>query len=136
MNSSDSSRLQVSIVTGAGQGIGRAVAHRLARDGFAVVIVDINTATLNSAKEEMESLGAKVLALTADLTKMDEVKKVIDLSADWGQITALVNNAGLVLITPFLEISEGEWDAIMTLNLKTVFFAMQFAASKMKEAGG
>ena len=62
MNSSDSSRLQVAIVTGAGQGIGRAIAHRLARDGFAVVIVDINTATLNSVKEEMESFGAKVMA--------------------------------------------------------------------------
>ena len=135
MNSSDSSELQVAIVTGAGQGIGRAIAHRLARDGFAVAIADINTATLNSVKEEMESFGAKVMALTADLTKMDEVKKVIDLSADWGQITALVNNAGRVLITPFLEISEGEWDAIMTLNLKTVFFAMQFAASEMKEGG-
>ena len=48
---------------------------------------------------------------------MDEVKKVvIDLSAEWGQITALVNNAGRVLITPFLEISESECDAIMTLN--------------------
>lgn len=135
MDNNDASRLKVAIVTGAGQGIGRATAHRLARDGFAVVIVDINTVTLYKVKYEIESFGAKVLALSADLTKMDEVKKAIDLSAEWGQIAVLVNNAGRVLITPFLEINESEWDAIMTLNLKTVFFAMQFAASKMKEGG-
>ena len=50
-----------------------------------------------------------------------------------GTIAVLVNNAGRVLITPFLEITEQEWDAIMTLNLKTVFFAMQFAARHMRD---
>lgn len=135
MDNGDSSRLKVAIVTGAGQGIGRAIAHRLAGDGFAVAIVDINSVTLNSVKEEIESLGAKVLAIAADLTMITEIKRVIELSADWGHIAVLVNNAGRVLITPFLEINESEWDAIMTLNLKTVFFATQFAASKMKEGG-
>jgi acetoin reductase-like protein len=131
----DSSRSRVAIVTGAGQGIGRAIACRLARDGFAIVIVDINASALDKAKEEIEELGTSVLAITADLTKLDEIQKVINLSAQWGQIAVLVNNAGRVFITPFLEISEEEWDAIMTLNLKTVFFAMQFAVSQMSEGG-
>jgi acetoin reductase-like protein len=132
---SDSSRLNVAVVTGAGQGIGRAIACRLARDGFALAIVDVNSNALDEVKKEIEGLGAQVLALKADLTKLDEIQKAIDLSAEWGQLAVLVNNAGRVLITPFLEITEGEWDAILTLNLKTVFFAMQFAARHMQPGG-
>lgn len=131
----DASRSRVAIVTGAGQGIGRAIACRLARDGFAIAIIDIDAAALDRVKKEIEDRGTSILALTADLTKLDEVQKAINLSAEWGQITVLVNNAGRVLITPFLEITEDEWDAIMTLNLKTVFFAMQFAISKMAQGG-
>src|SRR5690349_13600948 len=119
----DSSRSRVAIVTGAGQGIGRAIARRLAQDGFAVAIVDINPVALDKVRKEIESLGASALGLTTDLTKLDEIQKAIALAAEWGELRVLVNNAGRVLITPFLEISEHEWDAILTLNLKTVFFA-------------
>jgi acetoin reductase-like protein len=128
----DRSILKVAIVTGAAQGIGRAIALRLAQDGFAVAIVDINANTLDEVKTEIEALGAQALALTADLTKLEDIQKVINRSAEWGHLTVLVNNAGRVSITPFLEITEQEWDAIMTLNLKTVFFATQFAARHMQ----
>ena len=131
----DFARSGVAVVTGAGQGIGRAIACRLARDGFSIVIADINAVALEKVKAEIEELGARVLAITADLTRLDEIQKVINLSAEWGNITVLVNNAGRVIITPFLEIAEEEWDAIMTLNLKTVFFAMQFAGSTMSDGG-
>ena len=132
---SESSPLKVAIVTGAAQGIGRAIARRLARDGFAVVIVDINANALDEVKREIEALGAETLALTADLTQLEEVQKVIARSAEWGQLTVLVNNAGRVNIRPFLEVTEEDWDAIMALNLKTVFFAMQFAARHMPAGG-
>ena len=129
---SDSSKLQVAIVTGAAQGIGRAIARRLAQDGFAIAIVDINADALEEVKKEIEGLGSQALALTANLTQLEDVQKVITRSAEWGQLTVLVNNAGRVIITPFSEITEQEWDAIMTLNLKTVFFATQFAARHMR----
>jgi acetoin reductase-like protein len=131
----DSSRSRVAIVTGAGQGIGKAIACRLAQDGFAIALVDINPSAVDKVRKEIEDLGVAALGLTADLTKVDEIQKAISLAAEWGEIHVLVNNAGRVLITPFLEISEHEWDAILTLNLKTVFFAMKFAVPYMAEGG-
>jgi meso-butanediol dehydrogenase / (S,S)-butanediol dehydrogenase / diacetyl reductase len=131
----DASPLNVAVVTGAGQGIGRAIACRLATDGFSLVVADINEGALQEVKQELENLGAQALAIQADLTKLDEIQRVIDRASQWGSIRVLVNNAGRVMITPFLEISEQEWDAIMALNLKTVFFATQFAARHMRAGG-
>ena len=121
---------KVAIITGAGQGIGKTVAHRLVQDGFAVAIADINANSLDAVKKELEEEGGQALAIKADLTKIEDIQNVITRSAEWGQISVLVNNGGRVIITPFLDISENEWDAIMTLNLKTVFFATQFAVKR------
>ena len=132
---SDLSDSGVAIVTGAGQGIGRAIACRLAQDGYAVAIVDINAAALEKVQRELEDLGASALALTADLTKLGEIQKSVSRVAEWGEISVLVNNAGRVLITPFLEVTEQEWDTILTLNLKSVFFAMQFVVPHIKQGG-
>jgi acetoin reductase-like protein len=129
------SALKVAVVTGAAQGIGRAIAHRLAQDGFATAIVDINADALDGVKKEIEELGGQALALKADLTKLEDIQNVITQSAEWGQLSVLVNNAGRVIISPFLEITEKEWDAIMALNLKTVFFAIQFAVRHMHDGG-
>ena len=126
---------KVAVVTGAGQGIGKAIARRLAQDGFAISIADINAEALSGVKKEIEDEGGEVLAIQADLTKLEQLQSVISRAAEWGQIAVLVNNAGRVIIRPFLEISEQEWDAIMTLNLKTVFFAIQFAARHMQDGG-
>lgn len=132
---STASALKVAVVTGAAQGIGRAIAHRLSQDGFAIAIVDINADALDGVKKEIEERGGHALALKADLTKLEDIQSVITQSAEWGQLSVLVNNAGRVLISPFLEITEKEWDAIMTLNLKTVFFAIQFAVRHMHDGG-
>lgn len=126
---------KVAVITGAAQGIGRAIASRLSQDGFAVVLVDINATALNEVKKEIETRGGQALALQADLTKIDDIQAVINRSTEWGQLSVLVNNAGRVLINPFLDITEQEWDAILTLNLKTVFFAIQFAVKQMRGGG-
>lgn len=131
----DSSQLKVAIITGAAQGIGKAIAQRLSNDGFAVAIVDINADTLDGVKKEIENQGGKALALKADLTKLEDIENVIARAAEWGELSILVNNAGRVIISPFLDITEKEWDSIMTLNLKTVFFATQFAAKHMQNGG-
>src|SRR5215211_1910946 len=126
---------KVAIVTGAAQGIGRAIARRLAQDGFAVAIADLNADGLDGVKKEIEDLGGEALPLKADLTQLEDLQNVIAQAAGWGPLKILVNNAGRVLISPFLEITEKEWDTIMTLNLKTVFFAIQFAVKHMQEGG-
>jgi NAD(P)-dependent dehydrogenase (short-subunit alcohol dehydrogenase family) len=126
---------RVAIVTGAAQGIGLAIALRLARDGFDLALVDINAEGLRAVQNEIEHAGGKALTLAADLTQLAEVKQVISQAADWGPLCILVNNAGHVITRPFLEVTAAEWDAMLTLDLKTVFFAMQYAAPRM-EGGG
>lgn len=132
---SNASPLPVAIVTGAAQGIGRAIAKRLSQDGYAVAIVDINANALADVQKELEELGAPVLCLSADLSKLKDVQDIITRAAEWGKLAALVNNAGRVLTHPYLEVKEEEWDAILGLDLKTVFFAMQFAAKQMQPGG-
>jgi NAD(P)-dependent dehydrogenase (short-subunit alcohol dehydrogenase family) len=127
--------LRVALVTGAGQGIGRAIALRLAKDGFAVALVDINPATLDAFRSELEQLGSESLSLVADLSQVSEVQRVITQATDWGQLVVLVNNAGRLVTRPFLEVTEQDWDATLTLDLKTIFFAMQFAAGNMSNGG-
>lgn len=128
----DRSALKVAMVTGAAQGIGRAIARRLARDGYAVAIVDINASALADAQKEIEELGAPVLCLSGDLSRLEEVQTIIQRATEWGSLTALINNAGRVSTKPYLEVQEEDWDSILTLDLKTVFFAMQFAAQYMQ----
>jgi len=125
----------VAIVTGAGQGIGKAIALRLAKDGFAIALVDINAKSLTEVQEHIEALGAQTLPLQADLTKVIEMRNATDRAAEWGPLSVLVNNAGRVLITPFADVTEEEWDTIMSLDLKSVFFMMQLASARMANGG-
>ena len=126
---------KVAIVTGAAQGIGRAIALRLARDGFAVALVDINERALEDVKSELTRQGGEALGLQADLTQLVDIQSVITRVAEWGALTVLVNNAGRLVTRPFLEITEEDWDAMLSLDLKTVFFTMQFAAGHMRDGG-
>jgi acetoin reductase-like protein len=126
---------KVALVTGAGQGIGRAIALRLARDGFAVALADINTNAMNEVQKEITGAGEQALAITADLTQRSQLQQVIAQSLELGELTTLVNNAGRVFTRPFLEVTEEEWDQTLALDLKAVFFAMQFAARCMSAGG-
>src|SRR6266480_3600530 len=112
---SNSSPLPVAVVTGAAQGIGQAIAKRLAQDAYAVAIVDINADTLANVQREIEELGAPVLCLSADLSQLEGVQDIMVRAAEWGPLTALINNAGRVITHPYLDVTEEEWDSILTL---------------------
>ncbi len=126
---------KAAIVTGAGQGIGRAIALRLAGQGWAVALADINATTLAEVHGEIERGGGQALSIMADLSALGEIQRLIHQAAEWGALGALVNNAGRLVTRPFLEVTEAEWDATLGLDLKTVFFAMQAAARCMPEGG-
>ncbi len=126
---------RVAIVTGAGQGIGRAIANRLAADGLAVVLADINPTTLAEAQAALEQAGQPALSLVADLSQVAEVQRLIAQAAQWGTLAVLINNAGRLVTKSFLEVTESDWDATLGLDLKTVFFAMQSAAQHMSTGG-
>src|SRR5207253_1581569 len=118
-------------VTGAARGIGRAVALRLARDGYALALVDLNADGLNEVQREIEQANGSAICISADVTDLAQLKNAVDRAAESGTLTALVNNAGRVIIHSFFDVTEAEWDAVISLDLKTVFFAMQYAAKHM-----
>ena len=128
--------MKVALVTGAGQGIGRAIALRLAGDGCALALADIHAGALAAVLAEVEAAGGQALALAADLSDVAEARRVIaQAAAGLGQLDILVNNAGRLIIQSFLDVGEAEWDATLGLDLKTVFFATQAAAKLMIAAG-
>jgi NAD(P)-dependent dehydrogenase (short-subunit alcohol dehydrogenase family) len=123
----------VALVTGAAQGIGRAISQRLARDGFTVALVDRNAEGLGQVQHEIESANGHALTITADLANLKEIEHAVAHATEQGTLKILVNNAGRVIIHPFFEVTETEWDEILSLDLKTVFFAMQYAARCMTD---
>ncbi len=129
--------MKTALVTGAGQGIGRAIALRLAREGYAVALADVNAATLAAVCAEVEAAGGASLALEADLSQVAAVQTVVArVVAAWGRLDVLVNNAARLVTRPFLEVTEADWDATLSLGLKSVFFAMQAAGRVMAAQGG
>ncbi len=125
----------VAVVTGAAQGIGRAIAVRLAADGFAVALVDVDAAALEEAAGVVAG-RTDALAVHADLAVLEEIAGTVDrVQSAWGRIDAWVNNAGREVTTPFLEVTAREWDAALAINLRTVFFATQMAARAMIATG-
>jgi len=124
---------RVALVTGGNRGIGRGIALEFAREGADVAICGRTPETLESAREEITRLGRKAKAILVDVSKVAEVRCMIDeVISEFGRIDILVNNAA-VSIPPssILSISEEEWDYIIDVNLKGVFFCSQLVVPHM-----
>jgi 2-deoxy-D-gluconate 3-dehydrogenase len=118
------------IVTGASTGLGLGMSSALASAGADILMVD--RVPMDDAAEQVRSLGRRVSALVADLSHMESIDKVIRTAIqDFGKIDIVVNNAGIIRRTPAIDYSEKDWDEVMTVNAKTVFFLSQAAARDM-----
>jgi meso-butanediol dehydrogenase/(S,S)-butanediol dehydrogenase/diacetyl reductase len=127
---------QVAIVTGAGQGIGRAIALRLARDGMDVVVADLRAQEAEAVAGEVRAQGRRVLALTIDVAKASDRERLIETTlAQLGRLDALVNNAGIQRVSMPLDVTEEHWDAVMNVNAKAVYFCCALALRHMLSQG-
>lgn len=128
---------QVAIVTGAGRGIGRAIALRLAREGCLVTVADLDGETATQVADEVRDLGGQALPLQVDVTRNEEVQHMVHQTCEeLGSLRILVNNAGIGAIATLLETEEETWDALMNVNAKSVLLCSQAAARQMIKQGG
>lgn len=126
---------RVAIVTGAGHGIGRAVAKALAQHGALVVVNDVNQDSIEIVVNEIQSQDLKAVAHEADVSDWKSVKQMVDRTiSELGDVNILVNNAGVLKSTSPLEsISEKEWDQVIDVNLKGAFNCIKAVIPIMKE---
>lgn len=120
------------VVTGGSKGIGKDIALTFAKLNANVVISGRDQVVLNEALSELHAFNDKCIAIQGDLSDIANVKAMIDTAAEtFGAIDVLVNNAGVNIAKPSLEVTEADWDTVLDLNLKSVFFASQAAAKYM-----
>jgi NAD(P)-dependent dehydrogenase (short-subunit alcohol dehydrogenase family) len=123
---------QVAIVTGAGQGIGKAAALALAAAGANVVAADINEASVKETAAAIAATGRRALAIKADMGSMNDIDRMVsEAVAAWGRIDILVNNAGVTRRAYIMDLTEEDWDRIIRVNAKGVFFCLQRVAREM-----
>ena len=128
---------KVAVVTGASLGIGRATAMRLAEEGARVAITDVLDIPGNALAIEIQKAGGDADFWRLDVSRESEVTRVMDeIGARWGKIDILVNNAGISGANkPTDQITEQEWDTLMAVNVKGVFFCTKHAIPWMRKAG-
>jgi meso-butanediol dehydrogenase / (S,S)-butanediol dehydrogenase / diacetyl reductase len=128
---------RVSIVTGAGQGIGRGIALRLATEGSDVVVADFNPTTGSQVSQELEKLGVKSMSVMTDVTDLAQIRALVQATMKrFGKIDVLVNDAGVVQYKPFFQISERDWDFVFEVNMRGLYFCTQEVAKEMKAKSG
>jgi NAD(P)-dependent dehydrogenase (short-subunit alcohol dehydrogenase family) len=122
----------VAVVTGAGSGIGRAAAHRLARDGMRVLAVGRTEATLAATA----ALHQGIEAMRTDVSRDDEVERLAAAAAERGRLRAWVNCAAVVEPAPFAELDPRRWDAVLDVNLRGTYLCCRAAFVRMRDGGG
>lgn len=124
---------KIAIITGSGRGIGRNVGLALAKEGCKVVLVSRTVGELEKTKKEIIDSGGNAIFIVADLTKKEDIEKIIQRTlTEYRRIDILINNAAVLFSSPFHEITEEQWDTTMDTNLKAVFFLSQKVLEIMK----
>lgn len=125
------------IVTGASRGIGAAIAHRLAREGFAVAVNYASHAEVaETVATKINAGGGRAVAIRADVSKAEQVTALFDTAEDrLGKVALLVNNAGIMTLAPMAEMDDAAFDAMVAINLKGTFNALREAARRMEKGG-
>jgi NAD(P)-dependent dehydrogenase (short-subunit alcohol dehydrogenase family) len=128
---------KVAFVTGAGTGIGRAAALAFARDGAHVVVADVSEQGSQETARMIEELGGRVLAVTCDVTRAEDVKAALDKTIEtFGRLDFAFNNAGVEQkMAPTAELEEAEWDRIVNTNLRGVFLCLKHEIPLMLKQG-
>jgi len=127
---------RVAVVTGAGRGIGQSVAERLAADGAAVAVVDLDDAAARSVADGIVAAGGRALAVRCDVTSPDAVKAMAaTVAATFGGIDILVNNAGILRSTKVMDMTAEEWHLVVDANLTSTFLCSQAVQPWMVKAG-
>jgi len=116
------------LITGAARGIGAATARRLARDGARLVLSDVDGVGVEKLAAELGGV-----AVRADVTNAADIQRMVDEPYQrWGRLDVLFNNAGVIRLQPLLDVTEAEWNRVLDVNLKAVFFVLQAVARRMK----
>lgn len=129
---------QVAIVTGGAQGIGAAIAERLAAEGASVAVIDINLEKARETAERLRGAGVEAEAYQVDVAAAEAVKAVVaEVVKRFGRVDILVNNAGITRDGLLLTLSEQDWDLVLAVNLKSVFnFTKAVARQMIKQKSG
>jgi len=122
------------IITGAGQGIGHAIALKFARASADIAIAELNPDTCVQTAKEVEALGRESMAIRVDVSEQKQVKEMVEQAlARWGRIDILVNNAGFDRGASLLKVKEDDWDVVMGVHLKGALNCIQAVAPHMME---
>lgn len=125
---------KVAIVTGAGQGLGKAIAKTLAESGARVTVNDINPDRAERVVEEINHGGGQAIAVTADVSNKFQCVNLVETTRqEWGRLDILVNNAGIEPVSSILTMDEWDWDRCLDVNLKGIFFMSQLCGRVMAE---
>ena len=125
---------KVALVTGAGSGIGKAIAVMLAQEGADIVVNDMNSSSAEQTAETINSIGKKALVSVANITERNEVEQMFDATKkEFNRLDFLINNAGVTRDNFLVKMTEAEWDQVIDVNLKGVFNCTQCAVKIMRE---
>ena len=127
-------RDRIALVTGAASGIGAATARRFAREGATVAINDAKPEGLDAVAGEIRAAGAKALVLPGDVTKKADCERIVqDVTRTFGRLDILINNAGINRDAMAAKMTEEQWDAVLSVNLKGTFLCAQAALPGIRE---